>query len=66
MIHSDRKAATLKTIAKALNLSPMAISKALHNAADVSEETKKLVRQEVKRQNYKPNLAARALRKFGK
>jgi LacI family transcriptional regulator len=54
--------ATLKSIAVALNLSVMAVSKALRDAPDISAATKARVSAEAKRQNYIPNRAAQNLR----
>ncbi|MEM7216612.1 MAG: LacI family DNA-binding transcriptional regulator [Pseudomonadota bacterium] len=53
---------TLKDIAKNLDLSVMAISKALRDAPDIGEATKVRVRQEADRLGYIPNHNARSLR----
>lgn len=50
-----KKHATLKDIAKALNISTATVSRALTGRLDVNQKTKKLVQEEAKRQNYKPN-----------
>jgi DNA-binding LacI/PurR family transcriptional regulator len=50
-----KKHATLKDIAKALNISTATVSRALADRLDVNPKTKKLVIEESKRQNYKPN-----------
>jgi LacI family transcriptional regulator len=50
-----KKYATLKDIAKALNLSTATISRALADRWDVNPETKKIVQEEAERQNYRPN-----------
>lgn len=54
--------ATLKEIASALNLSVMAVSKALRDAPDISAATKARVVEEARRLNYVPNRAAQNLR----
>ncbi len=53
---------TLRTIAQKLNLSVMAVSKALRDAPDMSAATKARVQAEAKSLNYRPNAAARFLR----
>ncbi|TYA74965.1 LacI family DNA-binding transcriptional regulator [Seonamhaeicola marinus] len=59
---SKSKKATIKDIANVLNISPAAVSKALHNDSRISEKTKKAVRQVAKNLNYQPNHLASALR----
>ena len=54
--------ATLKEIATSLNLSVMAVSKALRDAPDISTATKARVQAEARRRNYIPNRAAQNLR----
>jgi len=54
--------ATLKEIATSLNLSVMAVSKALRDAPDISATTKARVQSEARRLNYIPNRAAQNLR----
>lgn len=54
--------ATLKDIAQALNLSVMAVSKALRDAPDISAATKARVQAEALKRHYVPNQAARNLR----
>lgn len=54
--------ATLKDLALTLNLSQMAVSKALRDAPDISAATKARVQAEAKRRNYVPNRAAQNLR----
>jgi LacI family transcriptional regulator len=54
--------ATLKDIATSLNLSVMAVSKALRDAPDISFATKARVQAEARRRNYIPNRAAQNLR----
>jgi len=56
-----KKYATLKDIAKALNISTATVSRALADRWDVNCETKKLVLEEAKRQNYRPNPIATRL-----
>lgn len=53
---------TLKEIAASLNLSIMAVSKALRDAPDISVSTKARVQAEARRRNYVPNRAAQNLR----
>jgi len=53
---------TLKEMAASLNLSVMAISKALRDAPDISASTKARVQAEARRRNYIPNRAAQNLR----
>lgn len=53
---------TLKEIAASLNLSVMAVSKALRDAPDISASTKARVKAEAQRRNYVPNRVAQNLR----
>src|SRR5271156_2046790 len=53
---------TLKEMAASLNLSVMAVSKALRDAPDISAGTKARVQAEARRRNYSPNRAAQNLR----
>ncbi len=53
---------SLKDIAKACNVSPATVSKALNGQSDVSEETKALVNNVAKSMGYFPNSFARALK----
>jgi LacI family transcriptional regulator len=53
---------TLKELAASLNLSVMAVSKALRDAPDISVSTKARVQAEARRRNYIPNRAAQNLR----
>src|ERR1700678_4697937 len=53
---------TLKEMAASLNLSVMAVSKALRDAPDISATTKARVQSEARRLNYIPNRAAQNLR----
>lgn len=57
-----KKKTTIKDIANVLNISPAAVSKALHNDSRISEKTKKAVKQVAKNLNYQPNHLASALR----
>jgi DNA-binding LacI/PurR family transcriptional regulator len=54
--------ATLKEMATSLNLSVMAVSKALRDAPDISAATRARVQAEAKRRHYVPNRAAQNLR----
>ncbi|MFI1745123.1 LacI family DNA-binding transcriptional regulator [Thalassobellus sediminis] len=58
-----KKKTTIKDIANVLNISPAAVSKALHDDPRISEKTKKAVKQVAKNLNYQPNHLASALRK---
>ena len=49
---------TLKTIAKALNLSTSTVSRALADQWDVNSQTKKIVMELATQLNYKPNIMA--------
>jgi DNA-binding LacI/PurR family transcriptional regulator len=53
---------TLKEMAASLNLSVMAVSKALRDAPDISAGTKARVQAEARRRHYIPNRAAQNLR----
>lgn len=54
---------TLKDIGKKLGISATAVSKALRDSKDISEETKTLVRLTAKKMGYIPNNIAISLRK---
>lgn len=56
-----KRYATLKDIAKALNISTATVSRALADRSDVNAETKRLICEEAKRQNYCPNPIATRL-----
>jgi LacI family transcriptional regulator len=56
-----KKYATLKDIATALKISTATVSRALADRWDVNSETKKIVCDEARRQNYKPNPIAKRL-----
>ena len=60
---NTKKKTTIKDIANVLNISPAAVSKALHNDSRISDKTKKAVKQVAKNLNYQPNHLASALRK---
>lgn len=60
---STKKKTTIKDIAIALNISPAAVSKALHDDSRISDKTKEAVRAIAKKLNYQPNHLASALRK---
>jgi len=59
---AKKKKTTIKDIANVLNISPAAVSKALHNDSRISDKTKKAVRQVALNLNYQPNHLASALR----
>jgi LacI family transcriptional regulator len=48
--------ATLKQIAKELNVSVSTVSKALNDSAEISEQTKIRIKEYAKLKNYKPNV----------
>lgn len=56
-----KKKATLNDIAKIVNLTKVSVSKALRNHPDISEATKKVVREVANDLGYRPNLIARSL-----
>ena len=58
----DKKQITLKDIAKALNLSPSTVSRAMNNNPAISEETRKLVHKYAEEHKYKLNTLALQLR----
>lgn len=53
---------SLKTIAETCGVSTATVSKALNNHKDISEETKKRIKQTAQELGYFPNAAARALK----
>ena len=53
---------TLKELATSLNLSVMAVSKALRDAPDISVATRARVQEEARKRHYVPNRAAQNLR----
>ncbi|WP_341226235.1 LacI family DNA-binding transcriptional regulator [uncultured Arcticibacterium sp.] len=56
------KRVTIKELAKVLNLSISTVSRALSDHPDISQDTKKKVREASELYNYTPNLRARYLR----
>jgi len=58
-----KKRTTIKDIANVLNISPAAVSKALHDDSRISAKTKEDVKRVAKELNYQPNHLASALRK---
>ncbi len=58
---SSAKRPTLKDLARALSVTPATVSKALRDASDISDETKKLVRAASQKLGYRPNFLARSL-----
>lgn len=54
--------ASLKDIAIECQVSVATVSKALNNHSDISEETKKLIREKAKELGYRPNVFARTLK----
>lgn len=57
---------TLKTIAKALNLSTSTVSRALADQWDVNSQTKEIVMELATKLNYKPNIMAVKLKQCHK
>ena len=53
---------TIKDIARALNVSPSTVSRALKDNPDISKETRDLVHAYAREHNYKPNVLAVNLR----
>jgi LacI family transcriptional regulator len=60
---ANNKRTTIKDIAKALDISAAAVSKAMHNDPRISTKTKDAVKRVAKALNYQPNHLASALRK---
>lgn len=58
----NKKRTTIKDIANVLNISPAAVSKALHDNSRISKKTKDAVHRVAKELNYQPNHLASALR----
>ncbi|TAE75530.1 MAG: LacI family transcriptional regulator [Bacteroidetes bacterium] len=54
---------TIKDIARALNISPSTVSRALKNHPDISKETKRVVLEMAEKFDYQPNIVALSLRK---
>ncbi|CAH8284125.1 LacI family transcriptional regulator [Mariniflexile fucanivorans] len=59
----NKKKTTIKDIASVLNISPAAVSKALHDDSRISTKTKEAVKKVAKELNYQPNHLASALRR---
>ncbi len=59
---SDSGRPTLKTLAAATGLAVATVSRALHDAPDIGEETKRRVREAAKQLGYRPNRAGVRLR----
>ena len=53
---------TIKDIARELGVSPSTVSRALKDHPDISETTKKLVKELVEKLKYTPNAIALSLR----
>ena len=53
---------TIKDIARALNVSPSTVSRALKDNPDISRETRDLIHAYAREHNYKPNVLAVNLR----
>ncbi len=53
---------TIKDIARALNVSPSTVSRALKDNPDISKETRDLIHNYAREHNYKPNVLAVNLR----
>lgn len=49
---------TIKDIARALNVSPSTVSRALKDNPDISQETRDLIHAYAREHNYKPNVLA--------
>ncbi|WP_345003777.1 LacI family DNA-binding transcriptional regulator [Snuella lapsa] len=59
----NKKRTTIKDIANVLDISPAAVSKALHGDSRISAKTIEAVKEVAKKLNYQPNHLASALRK---
>ena len=57
-----RQTVTIKDIARELGISPSTVSRALKDHFEISEETKKAVREVAEKLNYQPNSLALSLR----
>jgi LacI family transcriptional regulator len=53
---------TITDIARALNFSTSTVSRALRNSYQISDETKRIVQEYAKANNYHPNLVAQSLK----
>ena len=54
--------ATIQDIARISGYSIGTVSRVINNRADVSDETRKIIEEVIKAQNYQPNSSARMLR----
>lgn len=52
---------TIKEVAKEANVSASTVSRVLSNNPQISEKTKSVVREAIKKLKYKPNAMARSL-----
>ncbi len=59
---NQKKATTIKDIAKVLGVSVSTVSRALQDKPEISEQTKELVRETAKKMKYRPNTMAVALK----
>lgn len=57
-----KRKTTIKDIANALQITPSAVSRALHNHPRISDKTKRAVRRKAEELGYQPNHLASALR----
>jgi LacI family transcriptional regulator len=62
MISKKSNSITIKDIAKALNLSPSSVTRALQDSYKISEATRIKVKEYALEHNYHPNLIAQSLR----
>ena len=62
IIYGRVNVSTIKDVAKAANVSPATVSKALNNRSDVSEKTKKKILEIAKALNFTPRAFARGLK----
>ena len=62
LLHPDSERPTLKTIAAETGLAIATVSRALKDASDIGEETKRRVRETAERLGYRPNRAGVRLR----
>ncbi len=62
-VKSNKEDVTLKDIAEAVGKSVAAVSRALNNYDDISEETREHIKQVAQEMGYTPNLMARRLQK---
>lgn len=56
-----RHMATIRDIAKALNISTSTVSRALHEHSDINEQTRRAVLEMARQLDYQPNLLAQSL-----